>query len=49
VDDHPIDAFGLWMRDLDGMRKMLADDIERTIPGHHPLSGTKRGVEQVAK
>jgi ketosteroid isomerase-like protein len=34
--------------DLDQMRKVLADDIEWTIPGHHPLSGTKRGVEEVA-
>jgi ketosteroid isomerase-like protein len=34
--------------DLDRMRKVLADDIEWTIPGHHPLSGTKRGVEEVA-
>jgi uncharacterized protein len=34
--------------DLDQMRKVLADGIEWTIPGHHPLSGTKRGVEEVA-
>ncbi|MFI0453623.1 nuclear transport factor 2 family protein [Actinomadura sp. 6N118] len=34
--------------DLDGMRAVLTDDIEWTIPGHHPLSGTKRGVEEVA-
>jgi uncharacterized protein len=34
--------------DLDQMRKVLADDLEWTIPGHHPLSGTKRGVEEVA-
>jgi uncharacterized protein len=34
--------------DLDRMRTVLADDIEWTIPGHHPLSGTKRGVEEVA-
>jgi uncharacterized protein len=34
--------------DLDQMRKVLADDIEWTIPGHHPLSGTKSGVEEVA-
>jgi ketosteroid isomerase-like protein len=34
--------------DLDQMRKVLADDIEWTIPGHHPLSGAKRGVEEVA-
>ncbi|MFE4264079.1 nuclear transport factor 2 family protein [Streptomyces sp. NPDC056883] len=34
--------------DLDGMREVLAEGIEWTIPGHHPLSGTKRGVEEVA-
>jgi uncharacterized protein len=34
--------------DLDGMRAVLTDDIEWTIPGHHPLSGTKRGVAEVA-
>jgi uncharacterized protein len=34
--------------DLDQMRKVLADDIEWTIPGRHPLSGTKRGAEEVA-
>lgn len=34
--------------DLDRMRGVLTDDIEWTIPGHHPLSGTKRGVEEVA-
>ncbi|MFB6521862.1 nuclear transport factor 2 family protein [Streptomyces sp. NPDC056401] len=34
--------------DLDGMREVLAEGIEWTIPGHHPLSGIKRGVEEVA-
>jgi uncharacterized protein len=34
--------------DLDGMRAVLTEDVEWTIPGHHPLSGTKRGVEEVA-
>jgi ketosteroid isomerase-like protein len=34
--------------DLDRMRQVLADEVEWTIPGHHPLSGTKRGVEEVA-
>lgn len=34
--------------DLERMRAVLADDIEWTIPGHHPLSGTKRGAEEVA-
>lgn len=26
---------------------MLTPDIEWTIPGHHPLAGTKRGVDEV--
>ncbi|KAB2348000.1 nuclear transport factor 2 family protein [Actinomadura rudentiformis] len=34
--------------DLAGMRTVLAENIEWTIPGHHPLAGTKRGVEEVA-
>ena len=34
--------------DLARMRAVLADDVQWTIPGHHPLSGTKRGVEEVA-
>ncbi|MGW1536685.1 nuclear transport factor 2 family protein [Streptomyces aureus] len=33
--------------DLDGMRQVLTDDIEWHIPGRHPLSGTKHGVEEV--
>jgi ketosteroid isomerase-like protein len=34
-------------KDVEAMRTVLADDIEWTIPGHHPLSGTKRGIEEV--
>jgi ketosteroid isomerase-like protein len=34
--------------DLDGMRAVLTDDVEWTVPGHHALSGTKHGVEEVA-
>ncbi|XVS65884.1 nuclear transport factor 2 family protein [Actinosynnema sp. CA-299493] len=34
--------------DLDAMRAVMTDDIEWTIPGHHPLAGVKRGVEEVA-
>ncbi|MEV4005539.1 nuclear transport factor 2 family protein [Actinomadura sp. NPDC049753] len=34
--------------DLDAMREVLTDDIEWTIPGHHPLAGAKHGVEEVA-
>lgn len=31
----------------DLLRKFFADDIEWHIPGHHPLSGTKKGPEEV--
>jgi uncharacterized protein len=34
--------------DIPAMQAVLANDIEWTIPGHHPLSGTKRGVKEVA-
>ncbi|SDK59975.1 nuclear transport factor 2 family protein [Nonomuraea jiangxiensis] len=34
--------------DLDALReRFFAPDIRWTIPGHHPLAGTKRGVEEV--
>jgi ketosteroid isomerase-like protein len=33
--------------DLEGIRAVLNGDIEWTIPGHHPLAGTKHGVEEV--
>src|SRR5688572_19624387 len=33
--------------DLDAFRNILSEDIKWHIPGKHPLSGTKIGVEQV--
>lgn len=33
--------------DLATLASVLADDIEWTIPGRHPLSGTKRGITEV--
>ncbi|MBF8186620.1 nuclear transport factor 2 family protein [Nonomuraea sp. K274] len=50
--DTKIEAIGRFFtayaaHDLAGIREVLADDIEWTIPGHHPLSGVKRGVEEV--
>ncbi|WP_280264802.1 nuclear transport factor 2 family protein [Nocardia wallacei] len=33
--------------DLDTLRRFFADDIRWTIPGHHPLSGVKSGVDEV--
>jgi ketosteroid isomerase-like protein len=32
---------------LDGLREVLTDDIAWTIPGHHPLAGTKNGIAEV--
>ena len=34
-------------RDLEGMKTVLANNIHWHIPGHHPLSGTKTGREEV--
>lgn len=33
--------------DLNKLRRFFANDIRWTIPGHHPLSGTKVGVDEV--
>ncbi|MCE6993351.1 nuclear transport factor 2 family protein [Saccharothrix sp. S26] len=33
--------------DVNALRRFFAHDIRWTIPGHHPLSGTKVGVEEV--
>jgi ketosteroid isomerase-like protein len=33
--------------DRDGIGAVLAPAVEWTIPGHHPLSGTKHGVDEV--
>lgn len=33
--------------DLDGIKAILAEDIQWHIPGNHPLSGTKKGVTEV--
>lgn len=34
-------------KDIVGLREIFAPDIEWHVPGHHPLAGTKRGVEEV--
>lgn len=34
-------------KDVAAVRDVMADDIAWTIPGHHPLAGTKRGIEEV--
>ena len=33
--------------DLEAIRQILSPEIEWVIPGRHPLSGTKVGVEEV--
>ena len=33
--------------DLEGIKKVLAEDILWHIPGEHPLSGTKKGIVEV--
>ena len=33
--------------DLNGIKNILSEDIKWHIPGKHPLSGTKTGVDQV--
>ncbi|MFC0113496.1 nuclear transport factor 2 family protein [Kibdelosporangium aridum] len=33
--------------DLNRLRRFFANDIRWTIPGHHPLSGTKLGIDEV--
>ncbi len=50
--DPKIDAIGRFFtayaaNDLDGISQVLAADIEWTIPGHHPLAGTKHGIAEV--
>lgn len=34
-------------KNVAGVREVMAEDITWTIPGHHPLAGTKRGIEEV--
>lgn len=33
--------------DFDGIRAVLAPDVRWTIPGHHPLAGTKISADEV--
>ncbi len=34
-------------KDILGLREIFASDIEWHVPGHHPLAGTKKGIEEV--
>lgn len=44
-----IEAFFTAYRDgdRDGISAVLAENISWTIPGHHPLAGTKHGIDEV--
>lgn len=39
------EAYG--KNDIDSIKNILAKDIKWHIPGQHPLSGTKKGVDEV--
>jgi ketosteroid isomerase-like protein len=34
-------------KDVAAVKKVMAEDICWTIPGHHPLAGTKEGIDEV--
>lgn len=34
-------------KNVAAVREVMAADIRWTIPGHHPLAGTKHGIEEV--
>ncbi len=33
--------------DIVGLRSVLDNKVEWVVPGHHPLAGTKKGIEEV--
>lgn len=35
-------------RDINGIKSVLADDVEWIIPGHNPLSGIKKGQTKLS-
>ena len=35
------------INDIEGISKILSEDIKWHIPGYHPLSGTKTGIKEV--
>ncbi|RKN81293.1 nuclear transport factor 2 family protein [Ulvibacterium marinum] len=41
------EAYG--KNDIDSIKNILAADIKWHIPGQHPLSGTKKGVDEVLR
>ena len=34
-------------RDIDGIRQVMCEDVQWIFPGHHLLSGVKRGIDEV--
>ncbi len=38
-------AYG--QRDMEGLRRVLAEDVRWVFPGKHPLAGTKIGLDEV--
>ena len=34
-------------KNVTAIREVMAEDIVWQIPGHHPLAGQKRGIEEV--
>jgi ketosteroid isomerase-like protein len=39
------DAYG--KNDFEGIRQVFAEDVQWYIPGRHPLSGPKNGIDEV--
>ena len=39
------EAFG--KQDMAALNELVAPDIQWIFPGHHPLAGTKKGIEEV--
>ena len=33
--------------DILGLREIFSPDIEWIVPGHHPLAGIKKGIEEI--
>ncbi len=45
IIDKFFEAYG--KHDLNGIRRVLAENAKWTFPGHHPLSGTSVGIDKV--
>lgn len=51
ANSHPetIDSFfeAYSRRDMDDVRKVMDENVQWIFPGHHPLAGTKSGIDEV--